>query len=110
VRKVRQLSGKAKAVLEQFVEEPEREWFGLEILREIGVSSGSLYPILHRLEERGFLVARWEPLEEATPEGRRPRRLYRLNPGSMEQAREALLESNSSPGPAFKIETRPLPT
>jgi PadR family transcriptional regulator PadR len=110
VRKVRQLSDKAKAVLEQFVEEPEREWFGLELLREIGVPSGSLYPILHRLEERGFLEARWEPIEEAAPEGRRPRRLYRLNPDSMEQARESLLESNSSPRSAFEFEPRPLPT
>lgn len=72
--------------------EPQRQRFGLEVLRTTNTSSGSLYPILHRLEEQGLLDGAWEALGDATAEGRRPRRMYRLNPDYAERAHAMLDE------------------
>lgn len=47
-----------------------------EIQKAIGVSSGTLYPVLHRMEEEGLVESRWEH-----PDGLFPRRrLYRAEP------------------------------
>jgi PadR family transcriptional regulator PadR len=52
------------------------DWrYGLEIAAVTGLKSGSLYPILMRLDERGLLESRW--LEPERP-GRPPRHAYRL--------------------------------
>ena len=85
-RKRRRLSDEAAATLRLFLDDPKREWFGLEIIRTAGIRSGSLYPILHRLDGQGVLTARWEPLDVATAAGRRPRRQYRLHPGGARRA------------------------
>jgi DNA-binding PadR family transcriptional regulator len=54
------------------------EWsYGLEVAERTGLKSGSLYPILIRLAERGLLESRW--IEPAAP-GRPPRHAYRLLP------------------------------
>lgn len=48
---------------------------GYELSDHTGLKSGTLYPILMRLSDRGMLESRWEP---SAIEGRPPRRLYRL--------------------------------
>ena len=48
------------------------------------VSPGSLFPVLHRLEQEGFIAGEWS----VTPEGRRAR-YYRITPaGSRKLASE----------------------
>lgn len=52
------------------------DWsYGLEIAVVTGLKSGSLYPILARLDERGLLESRWLEPERA---GRPARHAYRL--------------------------------
>jgi len=41
----------------------------------LGVSDGSLYPALHKLEDRGWIVARWE-----ASENNRRAKFYSLTP------------------------------
>ena len=66
----------------------QREWLhGYGIARDTGLKSGSLYPILIRLAERGLVEARWE---EGQPAGRPRRHLYRLTPGGLASATAAL--------------------
>lgn len=84
------MSSQTAAVLALFVDEPERHIYGREIVYETGIASGSLYPILHRLAQRGFLISKWEALEVATEAGRRPRLMYQLDPRGVEQASSAL--------------------
>ena len=110
MRKQRRLSDASAAVLALFVAEPDRQRFGLEVQRVTGAQSGSVYPTLHRFEEQKLLIAEWEPFAEAVETGRRPRRLYRLNPESAERASEALDEwrrergrgGSLTPKPAFE--------
>lgn len=48
---------------------------GYDITKQAGVSPGTLYPMLARLEAQGLLTAHWSPAVEA---GRPPRHVYRL--------------------------------
>jgi DNA-binding PadR family transcriptional regulator len=58
---------------------------GYELSEQCGLQSGTLYPILMRLSDRGMLESRWEP---SPHEGRPPRRLYRLTAEGVAHARE----------------------
>ena len=53
-----------------------RAWtHGYELSRITGLKSGTLYPILLRLHDEGWLEAKWERSRE---QGRPPRHLYRI--------------------------------
>src|SRR3954471_21757736 len=57
--------------------------YGYELGSEVGLRSGSLYPILVRLFDRGLLEAKWE---ESSGAGRPPRHMYRLTTEGFEHA------------------------
>jgi DNA-binding PadR family transcriptional regulator len=48
---------------------------GYELSQQTGLKSGTLYPLLMRLSDQGWLEARWTEPER---EGRPPRHEYRL--------------------------------
>jgi DNA-binding PadR family transcriptional regulator len=62
-------------VLAALADEPAQWRHGYDLARQTGLKSGSLYPILIRLADRGLVTARWE---EGQPAGRPRRHLYRL--------------------------------
>ena len=71
-------------VLEAFLAAPASWQYGYDISRATAVKSGTLYPILMRLEESGLLDSLWEAAEA----GRPPRHMYQLNPEGLRTARE----------------------
>jgi DNA-binding PadR family transcriptional regulator len=92
------LSAQAVRVVELLADEPVRWRFGYEMLRALGLKSGSLYPILMRLADRGLLEARWD---QEGPPGRPPRHLYRLTPDGLAVAAELAEQARqASPGSA----------
>ena len=63
---------------------------GFDILDATGLPSGTVYPILRRLEEERLAASRWEDAAKAQREQRPPRRYYELTAegrGLAEQAR-----------------------
>ncbi|GLQ89792.1 PadR family transcriptional regulator [Dyella flagellata] len=48
---------------------------GYDLSEQTGLPSGTLYPILMRLSDRGMVESKWEP---SLHQGRPPRKLYRL--------------------------------
>lgn len=52
--------------------------YGFDIMDTTGLPDGTVYPILRRLEVRGYLAGRWEDEEAAFREGRPARRYYEL--------------------------------
>jgi DNA-binding PadR family transcriptional regulator len=56
---------------------------GYELCRHAGIKSGTLYPLLIRLEAQGYLEAEWQ---EAVESGRPPRHAYRLTAAGRELA------------------------
>jgi DNA-binding PadR family transcriptional regulator len=77
-------SPQTRLVVRALAVEPDRWRHGYELLRLTGLKSGSLYPILVRLEERGLLEATWE---NDAPTGRPRRHLYRLTAEGARSAR-----------------------
>jgi PadR family transcriptional regulator PadR len=78
----RRHSDQTRAVLSELAADPTSGRYGYELAKATGLASGTLYPILMRLEERGLLEARWEL---AT----RPRHVYRLTQDGVAAANEA---------------------
>ena len=54
---------------------------GFDILDATGLPSGTVYPILRRLEHDGSARSRWESARVAQQEQRPPRRYYELTTG-----------------------------
>jgi PadR family transcriptional regulator PadR len=63
---------------------------GFDVLDATGLPSGTVYPILRRLETAGLVKSRWEPVQTARDEGRPPRRYYQLTGAGADAVREAL--------------------
>ena len=72
---LRWIKSRQPSVLRVLAEKPGVWLYGLELSAETGLKSGSLYPILIRLSERGLLESKW--LEPEKP-GRPPRHAYRI--------------------------------
>jgi DNA-binding PadR family transcriptional regulator len=77
-------------VLEALLVHPSDWHHGYAIARQTGIPSGTLYPILMRLEKLKWLETRWEA---TAPQGRPPRHLYRLSANGRQWAREELLSA-----------------
>lgn len=73
--RIRRSSGQTLSLLRGLLEQPRKWRHGYDLSKETGLPSGTLYPILVRLSERGLLESKWEPAPEP---GRPPRHLYRL--------------------------------
>ena len=63
--------------------------YGFEIMRATHLPSGTVYPLLRRLEAGGHVASSWEDATVAHEEGRPPRRYYQATP----EGRAALAEA-----------------
>ena len=71
-----------------------QQWrHGYDLMKETGLSSGTLYPLLMRMADKGLIEAEWR--EPAHP-GRPARHAYRLTAAGI-----ALARSAENPGTAF---------
>src|SRR3982751_1259540 len=90
-------------VLAALLGEPERELYGVEIGDRATLRSGTVHPILARLEGVGWLQSRWEDIDPRT-QGRPPRRYYRLTADGARAAQAALARAHR---PSFARRLRP---
>ena len=84
-------------VLEAFLADPGRELYGLELCEACGLASGTVHPILARLEGLGWLTSAWEAVDPQEV-GRPARRYYTLTALGSREARAALARARSSRG------------
>jgi PadR family transcriptional regulator PadR len=92
-------SPQTRAVLRALHEVPG--WsYGYHLSRVTGLKSGTLYPMLARLAERGLLETSWE---QAPPHGRPPRHLYRLSSAGAELARSLSPEFVTPPSGGWTV-------
>lgn len=83
------------AVLRVLLVHPVAENFGLQIAKRCNLPTGSVYPILARLEAAGWITSEWEDIDESV-EGRRKRREYHLTRDGGARARAALVEAQQT--------------
>lgn len=65
--------------------------FGFDIIDVTGLPSGSVYPVLSRLERDGYVTSSWERETRAHAEGRPARRHYRLTAAGSKALAQAML-------------------
>lgn len=80
------LSKQTRLLLQELLAAPRTWRHGYDLSQATGLKSGTLYPLLIRLDEGGFLESRWEPSEM---EGRPPRHAYRLTSQGVALAKAA---------------------
>ena len=68
---------------------------GYDLCREADIKSGTLYPLLIRLEAQGHLQAEWH--DPDTP-GRPPRHVYRLTASGLRLAADNPVPADRVPG------------
>ena len=89
-------------VLKVFLEDPGMPRYGFELMKLTGMASGSLYPMLARLEQAGWLTRGKESIDPSAA-GRPPRMNYTITADAVPVARvqlAALSEHYRPPAPA----------
>ena len=76
-------------VLRALLADPAEEVYGSEIASAAGLMSGTVHPILARLEAAGWVESRWEDVDPQLA-GRPARRYYRLTGEGVHSARAEL--------------------
>ena len=106
-----EFSAQTLSVLAAMSQQPSDWQHGYALAKLTGLKSGTLYPILIRLSDRGLVEARWQ--DEPQP-GRPRRHLYRLTSAGLASATGALasaagLATARAGTPKVRAGTRPLP-
>ena len=70
---------------------------GADFINEAGLFSGTLYPLLERLEEKGIVSSQWEEIDPREA-GRPRRKFYRLTGVGETNARALLAEVDDRGG------------
>jgi PadR family transcriptional regulator PadR len=69
--------------------------FGLAVMRATGLPSGTVYPVLARAEDLGYVRGAWEEGDDSIGVGRPRRRYYQLTPSGANALRGALAHINT---------------
>jgi DNA-binding PadR family transcriptional regulator len=96
-------SRQTQAVLAVLLGATEGWHYGYDLSKATELKSGTLYPILMRLEAQGWLEARWE---EAPQPGKPARHLYRLTSLGAQEAPALLRSVDQRPLAESLIPTR----
>lgn len=83
--------------------------YGFDVMDATGLASGTVYPILRRLERDGLLKARWEDAREARAEQRPPRRYYEITAPGEVVLDQALRRYHALARGASALAQHPLP-
>lgn len=102
------MTPQTQAVLRALLIKPADEVYGLRLCALAELPSGTIHPILARLESAGWLDSRWEDVDPSE-QGRPRRRYYRLNPDGAERARLALAAASAKRSALRARALRPAP-
>ncbi len=80
-------------VLRAFLEDPAAPRYGYDLMKAAGLKSGTLYPMLGRLEDDRLVTSAWETPQQ---DGQRPRKYYRLTGEGIRVARLELAQVSAS--------------
>ena len=73
-------------VLRVFLADTSARRYGYDLMKAARLPSGTLYPMLARLQDQGLVTSEWEP-PPADASGRPPRKYYQLTGEGVRAAR-----------------------
>ncbi|HTT52594.1 MAG TPA: PadR family transcriptional regulator [Streptosporangiaceae bacterium] len=88
------LTGPLERVLRAFLADPSQPRYGYDLMKASGLPSGTLYPMLSRLQDQGLASSAWEP-PATQPGGRPSRRYYWLTDEGLQAGRLELARADS---------------
>ena len=86
--------------------DPAARHYGYDLMKAAKLSSGTLYPMLARLEQEGLVEAEWEA-QRPDAGGRPPRKYYRLTAEGARVARLELAQASAGERRAAQGTARP---
>jgi PadR family transcriptional regulator PadR len=86
------MSLQTQAILAALLQDVTHQHYGLELAKAAGLPSGTIYPMLARLEREGWVESERENID-ASVAGRRPRRYYRLTGAGMRVAQSEISQT-----------------
>lgn len=101
-------------VLRVFLADTSARRYGYDLMKAARLQSGTLYPLLGRLQDHGLVTSEWE-LPAGDAGGRPPRKYYQLTGEGVRVARLEIARASSASGrreqgtarPARRSEPRP---
>ena len=97
MKRDRKPSAQTLSLLGVLLEQPRAWHHGYDICMATRIKSGTLYPILMRLSDRGLLEGKWQESQES---GRPPRHVYRLTASGTNYARAQITGNDWASLPA----------
>jgi DNA-binding PadR family transcriptional regulator len=95
-------------VLRVLIADPAAPHYGYDLMKTARLTSGTLYPMLARLQQQGLLESAWEP-QPHDAEGRPPRKYYRLTGEGIRVARLELAKIRTPVRSARRSAIQPMP-
>jgi PadR family transcriptional regulator, regulatory protein PadR len=102
------LTKSLERVLRVFLADVSARHYGYDLMKAARLPSGTLYPMLARLQEQGLVTSEWEP-PPADASGRPPRRYYQLTGEGIRAARLELAQAANDAPRAARGTVRPAP-
>ena len=97
-------SSQTRTVLAALLDKPLAWRHGYDLSKATGLKSGTLYPLLIRLSDQGFLESKWVTSDQP---GKPPRHAYRLTLSGKALARSFDAESKVQAAPRGTLAERP---
>ena len=89
------LTGSLERVLRVFLADVSARHYGYDLMKAARLPSGTLYPMLARLQDQGLVTSAWEP-HSGDASGRPPRKYYQLTGEGIRVARLELAHAPTS--------------
>ena len=86
------MTGALERVLGAFLADPAAPRYGYDLMKTARLPSGTLYPLLARLERENLVASAWETPQH---EGQRPRKYYQLTAEGIRVARLELAQASA---------------
>jgi PadR family transcriptional regulator, regulatory protein PadR len=83
------MTASLERVLRALLEDPAARRYGYDLMKAASLKSGTLYPMLARLEDQKMVTSAWQTPRE---EGQRPRKYYQLTAEGIGVARLELAQ------------------
>jgi DNA-binding PadR family transcriptional regulator len=100
------MTGPLERVLGAFLADPATPRYGYDLMKAARLPSGTLYPLLARLERENLVASAWETPQQ---EGQRPRKYYQLTGEGIRIARLELAQASARRQRAPASTGRPAP-
>jgi DNA-binding PadR family transcriptional regulator len=100
------MTGPLERVLRAFLDDPAALRYGYDLMKAASLQSGTLYPLLARLEQQKLVTSAWETPQQ---DGQRPRTYYRLTAKGAEVARLELAQISAGRRRSLARPARPAP-